>query len=379
MPAYITGLGVYFPNQPVSNEQIERVLGLVSERPSRLKEVILMRNGINTRYYAIDPRTGKQTHTNAQLTAEAIRALGLSSDFPLEQVQLLACGTSSPDQLIPNHAAMVHGLVGCPPCELVSTAGVCCSGMTALKYAFLSVSSGSVANAVVTGSELASAFLRAPHFQFQIEANGSENPYLSFEQEFLRWMLSDGAGAMLVTDRPRPDRLSLQIDWLDIISFANQLETCMYAGAVKTPEGTLRTWHEEENLAEVWKQGYFNLAQDVTVLEKNVLPVAFRESFQRIREKRRLTPGAIDWLLPHLSSEFFRQPINGILKEIGFEVPQEKWFTNLSWKGNTGSASIFAMLEELFSSGRLKKGDRIICAVPESARFTFAYMHLTVV
>jgi 3-oxoacyl-[acyl-carrier-protein] synthase-3 len=98
-----------------------------------------------------------------------------------------------------------------------------------------------------------------------------------------------------------------------------------------------------------------------------------------MRDKRQLAPDAIDWLLPHLSSEIFREPIRGVLESLGFVVPREKWFTNLSRKGNTGSASIFVMLEELFSSGRLKKGDRILCAVPESARFTFAYMHLTVV
>ena len=37
------------------------------------------------------------------------------------------------------------------------------------------------------------------------------------------------------------------------------------------------------------------------------------------------------------------------------------------------------MLEELFHSGRLEKGKRILVMVPESARFTYAYMYLTVV
>src|SRR5439155_15021797 len=249
-------------------------------------EVILARNGIVTRHYALDPQTGRQTHTNAELTAEAIRELLSRTGFPLDQLQLLACGTSLPDQLIPNHAAMVQGLVRCPACELVSTAGVCCSGMTALKYAYLSVSSGSTANAVVTGSELASGVLRAAHFESQFEEDG--DGLLSFDSEFLRWMLSDGAGAMLIEDQPRRDRLSLRIDWLDGISFANELESCMYAGALKNPDGSLRTWHEAEDPAEMWAQGYFNLSQDVTVLERNLLPVAVKQSFMRVRHKRRL-------------------------------------------------------------------------------------------
>jgi 3-oxoacyl-[acyl-carrier-protein] synthase-3 len=64
---------------------------------------------------------------------------------------------------------------------------------------------------------------------------------------------------------------------------------------------------------------------------------------------------------------------------MGFTIPPEKWFSNLESKGNTGSASILIMLEELWNSGALKPGHRLLVGVPESARFTFAYMHCTVV
>ena len=115
------------------------------------------------------------------------------------------------------------------------------------------------------------------------------------------------------------------------------------------------------------------------MLNENIVSNAMRRSFERIRARYELTPEGIDWLLPHLSSYFFQQPIHDTLAAMGFPVPSEKWFTNLDRKGNTGAASIFIMLEELFTSGRLQAGQRILCAIPESARFTFAYMHLTVV
>jgi 3-oxoacyl-[acyl-carrier-protein] synthase-3 len=67
------------------------------------------------------------------------------------------------------------------------------------------------------------------------------------------------------------------------------------------------------------------------------------------------------------------------MAKLGDAPPPQRWFTNLKYKGNTGSASIFIMLEELFKSGKLKAGQRILCLVPESARFTFACMQLTVV
>jgi 3-oxoacyl-[acyl-carrier-protein] synthase III len=381
MPAYITGIGVCLPNEPVTNDRVEAVLGAINSQSSRVKDIILKRNRITSRYYAIDPATGRQTHTNAQLTAEAIHTLSQQVGFNLDAIDVLACGTSSPDQLIPSHASMVHGLVGCPPCELASTSGVCCSGMAALKYGFMSILSGAASNAVVTGSEIASTVLAAKNFQFQRRHNGDaeKDPYVAFDHEFLRWMLSDGAGAMLIEGQPRSESVALRIDWLDMLSFANELETCMYWGAVKTEDGSLRTWRELANFDNVWKDGYFDLAQDVRLLKENILPVALRRSLERIREKRGLKSGAVDWLLPHLSSYFFQQPIYDILADMGLETPYEHWFTNLDKKGNTGAASMYIMLEELCSSGRLKSGDRLLCVVPESARFSFAYMHLTVV
>jgi 3-oxoacyl-[acyl-carrier-protein] synthase-3 len=380
MAAFITGIGVCLPNRPVANDQIEAVLGSVGSHAACVRDVILQRNGIRSRHYAIDPETGRQTHTNAQLTAEAIRDLADRTGFPLDRVEVLACGTSSPDQLVPGHASMVHGLVGCPPCDLVSTAGVCCAGMTALKYGYLNVLSGQARSAVVTGSELASTALAAPFFASQGEGNGeAEEPYDAFDSEFLRWMLSDGAGAMLIEPGPRPGSLALRIDWIDVLSFANELETCMYCGGVKAEDGSLRTWRELENIGHAWSRGYFKLSQDVVLLKENILPVAMRRSFEQVRARRGLRPEAVDWLLPHLSSYFFEKPIQDILEAIDFLVPPERWMTNLDRKGNTGAASIYIMLEELYSSGRLRPGQRLLCAVPESARFTFAYMHLTVV
>ncbi|MEJ2527710.1 MAG: 3-oxoacyl-[acyl-carrier-protein] synthase III C-terminal domain-containing protein, partial [Sulfurovaceae bacterium] len=67
------------------------------------------------------------------------------------------------------------------------------------------------------------------------------------------------------------------------------------------------------------------------------------------------------------------------LEKIGFAIPQEKWFTNLTSKGNTGSASIYIILDEIFNSDRLKKGEKILCYVPESGRFSTAFILLEVV
>ena len=80
-----------------------------------------------------------------------------------------------------------------------------------------------------------------------------------------------------------------------------------------------------------------------------------------------------------MSSEYFRPTFVDSLATVGLPIPQQRWFTNLTVRGNIGSASIFIMLDELVRSARLSAGQRILCFVPESGRFSSAFMHLTVV
>ena len=133
MDAYITRTAIALPNKPVENDQVEAILGQVGDRPSRARRIVQRNNGIRRRFYVIDPGTGVATHSNASLTASAVRGL-VDEHFALEDISVLACGTSNPDQLLPNHAVMVHGELGAPIREVVSTAGVCLAGTTAFKY-----------------------------------------------------------------------------------------------------------------------------------------------------------------------------------------------------------------------------------------------------
>jgi len=378
--AFVTGFGAFLPNQPVGNDAIERVLGAVNQFSSRVKQRILINNGILSRHYAIDPETGKPTHTSARLTAEAIRALANNANFSLEDMDCLVCGTSSADQIIPAHGSMVHAELGCPPCEVVTTMGVCCAGITAFKYGYLNVVSGNCKHAVVNGSELASPSLTARHFQPELDRGRRDlgkEPMLAFENDFLRYMLSDGAGAMLIESRPRDTSLSLHIDWLDILSFATETDVCMYFGMHKEEKG-VSSYRNVADPAELSKGRYLNLAQDVNILKER-MPVLTHKALMATKEKRELAGDRIDWFLPHYSSKWFRQPLYDLLIADGVPIPYEKWFTNLPTKGNTGAAAIYIMLEELAHSGRIRSGQRLLCFIPESARMTFAFMHLTAV
>ena len=342
MEVYITDIAVFLPNQPVDNQHIEKVLGMVQQTPSRTRAVILRNNKIRERYYALDPETGRITHSNAQLTAEAIRRLQPHASFSLDEIECLACGTSSPDQLMPGHGLMVHGELASAPCEVASMAGICLSGISALKYAAMNVALGLSKNAVATGSELASTFMRAELFSTVTPERGrelEERPIIAFDADFLRWMLSDGAGAAFLSPAPAATGLSLRIEWIEHLSFAGELETCMYSGAVKNDDGTLTGWRAGE-----FGAAAFLVKQDVKLLNREIITTIVNRTLTRVVSKHNLSPGQIDWFLPHYSSDYFRQILHERMGEIAFSIPQERWFTNLTSKGNTGSASIYIML-----------------------------------
>ncbi len=379
---YITDVAGFLPNSPVGNEEIEQLLGMVGGKPSRARRIMLRNNGIKTRYYAIDPRTGSYTHNNAQMAAQAVRAVLERSRLGLSQVDLLACGTAGPDQIKPAHGHMVHGELGGAPLEIMTTAGVCTSGMTAMKFAFLSIVGGLARNAISTGSEFASSFMRAANFEPEIDAKLADvesRPELAFEKDFLRWMLSDGAGAALLADTPNSGRPSLRVDWIDGLSFAGEMPACMYSGAIKLADGRLKGWREADRPQDVLTQGYFAVKQDARLLNEQILPVTVGQALPPIARRHDLQARDVTWFLPHYSSEYFRQRLYDAMVACGFDVPMDRWFSNLTTKGNIGSAAIYLIIEELLYSGRLKKGDRLLCYIPESARFSVYYMHLTVV
>ena len=187
---YITHLSTFFPNAPVRNEEMEDYIGLVNPKSSIAKRLVLEKNGIRSRYYALD-KSGRVTHTNVEMAALAVRRLLAEATMTPSDIDLLACGTASPEQLMPSHGVMVHGALGGDGgAEVVSFAGSCCTGMHALKYAWLSMCTGDAQRAVCVASERLSAWMQARYFEREAELIDQlmEKPILAFEKEFLRWM-----------------------------------------------------------------------------------------------------------------------------------------------------------------------------------------------
>src|SRR5215469_4827261 len=356
--AYITGVGAYLPGDPIDNDQLAAWFGDGTARGTALRQRALAANGIKTRHYAVNG-TGMTCMLNEELAARAAERALADRGLTVSAVRMLATGTTQGDVLVPGFASMVHGRLGGGPMELLSASGVCASGMAALRAAVSAVRLGDHRLAVAVGSELVSRSLAASAAD-------------TLDTSFLRWTLSDGAGAVVVEPRPRPDGLSLRVDWMHLVSHAHDHPVCMSAGLgeARTPTAGA-TWLDRRPGCAVEVP---RLRQDMSLLP-DLIDIGINEFCSLVRAGR-IDPG-VEHILCHFSAEHFRAKLFARLRDAGYPPDEQRWFTNLHTAGNTGAASIFVMLGGVWPL--LRSGDRVLLIVPESGRFSLAFAHLTCV
>ncbi len=368
MHAYINYTGSFLPGEAIDNDNIEAHLGMVNGKPSRLKNKILKANGIKTRHYAIDNQQNT-VYLNQQLAANAANSCLDKAGISANKIKLLSVATSQGDLVLPGFASQVQAELDMEDVELFSSHGICSCSMMALKNAASLIRLGEHKRALVVASELPSRLFKASRYEACSDA-------VDFNAEFLRWMLSDGAGALLLEDHPKSG--GVKIEWQRSFSHADTLPVCMSVGMQQgssTPE-VGKTWQDFATYAQAEQVGALLLKQDVRLLD-NIIKLGV-DGFLRLIREGVVHVDKIDHVLCHYSSDHFRGKIFELLTDAGAMIPEHKWYTNLYTRGNTGCASLFIMLDEFLKTQTYQSGDTIFCMVPESGRFNTAYMLLTV-
>ena len=257
---YITSSSAYLPGEPVNNDEIEEVLGYVNHKPSRLKKRILKSNGIKTRHYAID-KDHNTTISNTAMAAAAGEQCLQNSRLAKQNIRLLSCATSQGDLVLPGFSSMVQAEMQLSDIEINSAHGICSCSLMALKYAYTSLLAQQHDNALVIASELTSRLFKASRFE-----QAGDNA-INFDTEFLRWMLSDGAGALLL--ETTPERAALKIEWIKSFSHADAYPVCMSVGA-SDGHTSAKSWQDYASYAEAERAGALLIRQDVRLLENAV-------------------------------------------------------------------------------------------------------------
>jgi 3-oxoacyl-[acyl-carrier-protein] synthase-3 len=369
---YLESAGYFMPGEPVANEQMDAFIAPLNRMSERIKRRILAENGIQKRYYAIDAE-GQTLHTNAQLAAHAIRDCLRRGGADLSRVSLLASGSSGGDTLMPGFANMIQGELAAAPMETLSVHGICAAGVSAIQVAAQGIELGAHRTAVAVASEMPSRLFKRSRFA----ARGYDT---DFDSHFLRWMLSDGAGALMLSDGapalagvPGAPGLRLRLKWVHQRAFSGDYPVCMQLGLT---EDRAKGHLDFGSWAEAEAAGALSLRQDIRLLP-HLFDIGIHEYAGLVRDGW-VDPARVDHFLCHYSSEKFIPVVEDLMQKAGLSIPRERWYSNLAWRGNTGAASIMIMLAEFLQTKTLKPGEQIFCYVPESGRFMAAYMLLEV-
>lgn len=384
---YLLAASHYLPGEPIDNEQIDAYVAPLDQNSKRIKQRVLGENGIQTRYYALDTE-GQTTISHTELACKAIQDCLNQAKVSLDQIAVLASASSGGDVLMPGVANMIQGALHAPPMETHSHHGVCASSIMALKDAAQSLAQNSEQDlAVVVAAEMPSRIFKQSRFTSQT--------HIDFEAHFLRWMLSDGAGAVLLGNgaqvlkqaaaNPLAQRgLALKLNWIHAKSFSGDYPVCMQLGQgshrAKEHKSAYRaeaSYLDFPSVAEAEVAGYFALRQNLRILP-NLFEVAVHE-YAGLVQGGWVKPAEVDTFLCHYSSEALGKTCEAMMESAGLGIPREHWFSNLKTCGNTGAASIFIMLSEWLATHHLKAGQKIFVFVPESGRFTVSYCLLEVV
>lgn len=363
---YVEAAGFHLPGPAIGNDEMDAYIAPLNRLSSRIKARILAENGILQRHYAIDTE-GNTTMSHARLAANAIQDCLGRTDIRLDEAGLLAVGSSGGDALMPGFASMIHGELGAPPMETLSSQGICAAGVMAIKHAAQAVELGGHQHAIAAAAEMPSRMFKRSRFA----PRGYD---ADFDAHFLRWMLSDGAGALLLTRQPSASKgLRLKLKWVHQQSFAGDYPVCMQLGLSADRSQSFLDY-PSSSAAEA--DGALAIRQDIRLLP-HLFDVSIHEYVKLVREGW-INSADIDHFLCHYSSARFIPVVEELLDKAGLSIPRERWYSNLATRGNTGAASIYIMLAEFLDTHALHPGQKIFCFIPESGRISAAYMLLEV-
>jgi 3-oxoacyl-[acyl-carrier-protein] synthase III len=168
--AAIAGVAMALPGRLVSNEQIAAGLGVdaawIAKRP-----------GTHERPWASgDERL-------SQLAADAGRAALVQAGVAPAELDLVLVATSTADEITPNAAPLVAGLIGAGRAGALDVGAACTGWLSALAMACGQIESGRAEHALVVGADFLSRFL-------------------DFSDRDTAPLFADGAGAAVVSVTP---------------------------------------------------------------------------------------------------------------------------------------------------------------------------------
>jgi 3-oxoacyl-[acyl-carrier-protein] synthase-3 len=278
-------------------------------------EWIVSRTGIRERRIATDDISC------ADMAAEAARRAMASAGCTHEDIDLIICGTVTPDYRLPSNACVLQEMIGFPNAVAFDVVAACTGFINGLTIANAYIATGQSKRALVIGAEKLSSIT-------------------NYKDRNTCVLFGDGAGAVV---------LEAADDGRGVLS------TYMRS------DGSLRSWLwiEKGGSRYPYRPGVSEEGSDkILMAGSDVFKVAVRAmgaAASQVIEDAGLTTDDIALFIPHQAN---LRIIEAIAKRL--KLPPEKVYLNIERYGNTSAASVPIALDEANREGRLKPGDNVV-------------------
>lgn len=361
----IVGTGSFLPNEPVSNDRIDDVLGHLSDAPERVRRFVdtvgkrmLDGSGVKTRHFAIDPETHALTHTIASQGAEAARpAIEMAGIKPTD-IDLLLISSSMADRGTPPTSALLQEQLGIEACAEMEVHSNCSGIGKCVQIAYDALRVGRYKRALVVYSQLSSAYLRSSYFN---------QPKMTKTQAMLRYILADGAGALVLeaVDDPSDKPLAGELLGTYVESIGGKRQPAMTCG------GGADDIIDGQNPSDlIYGEGKHHLDQDFSAVNRLAGPLLF-EGMMRMFASLDITPADVDhfvWSIPTM--QLYDDHVPRYIKELGIRDDQLKF--RAAHCGYCGGASLLIHFDDIVHNGELKRGQTAVIYSVESSKWMSA-------
>jgi 3-oxoacyl-[acyl-carrier-protein] synthase-3 len=359
----VTGTGSFLPHDPVPNDAIDDVLGHLEQAPPRVQQFVrtvgrrmLDQSGIECRHFAIDRETRRLTHTVASLGEQAARRALESAGCKPQDIDLLLLSSPSFDATTPPTSTLLQERLGIEDCAEMEIHSNCAGVGKCVQIAHDALRLGRYRTALVVYSQLSSVYLRSSYFNQQ---------RISKTQAALRYILADGAGALVLEARPADDQpLPGEILGTFVESVGGRRKPGMTAG------GGVNDLIEFQPPDAIYDEGKHHLDQDFAAVNRDAGPFLLN-GLTRMLEALRIDPQNVEHYVGSIPT---RQLYDDNLERFAdrLRVPLEKLKFRGQKTGYCGGASILLHLDELVRNGELQRGQTIALHSVESSKWMSA-------
>jgi 3-oxoacyl-[acyl-carrier-protein] synthase III len=354
------------PGKPIPFTHIEEVLGPLTDLPpklqewvTRMKPIMEQMLGVNYCHYAIHPETREPTDSVVSMAVQAGRkALAMAGLEPTD-VDLLVYGGISVEYCCPPTTVLIQQELRIPRTAEYSIHSNCTSTYKAMQLAADQLALGRYKTALICSSQLSSPFLRAEHFNQKI---------LEKNNVLLRWFLSDGAGALVMTRDPesgRDHRFKVRHTYVESIGLDLGPDMYCYAGGHRS------------NPLPMYENGWHHLTQNFDRVAKLSVDLG-KKAGDAMMERTGLTWDEIKYFVINVPTKhIFDQVVQDLRRDKG--VPNMKFFSKLADRGYPGPCAIFHAIDDFLRDESPEVGDILASVVAESSKwmyggFAFEYL-----